>query len=96
MHMEVLFSDDMLVPNSVPARGDQPLLFYAQGINIDDTTGLPVTGELPGPWRTAVGSFDPASPGLNTDGRNGVRWMLLHNRSMSTDVVVRSVKIFFR
>jgi hypothetical protein len=91
--VNTVFSDDPAV--GMPAlEGTAPLIFFIQGIETNPVTGLPEDGAEPSAWRRYVGPFSNEG-GLFQDGKNGFRWTLIQDRTISTDVIVQSVKIIY-
>ncbi len=80
----VQFSDDPASGNPTALPG-QPVQLFVQGARVDANREPLGT---PGPWRSRVAD-------LNNDQATGVRFLLLFDRSMQSDVVVTSVAIDF-
>ena len=88
------FSDDAAL--GVPAAaGTSPLIFLVQGADVS-LTGELLPNALPGPWRTQAGPFQAGVGSLNSDSTVGFRWILLQDRTLSTNVVVRNVRVDYR
>ncbi|MCC6781889.1 MAG: Ig-like domain-containing protein [Planctomycetes bacterium] len=89
-----VFSDDPAV--GTPARlGLAPLVIKVQGADVN-LAGELLPSATPGPWQNQVGSFDAGEGSLNADSTVGYRWILLLDRTVSTNVVVRELRIDYR
>lgn len=88
------FSDD---PDIGPSAVDgAPIRFYVQGSDIDTLTGQPPIGSTPSPWRQFVGFSPNGEPTLNSDAPLGFRFTLIRDSRVSSNVVVRSVRIEYQ
>ncbi len=90
-----VFSDDPNFPGAtVPARGVTPLFFRIQGALVERLNGGIVSplGNIP-PWRTQVGSFDPAFSSLNDDKPTGYRFQIFLDRSLGQTVTIDKVTV---
>ena len=66
-----------------------------QAARINQATRVAEPGSL-GPWRNYVGTDSGQSDTLNLDGGNGVRFLLIFNRTITEDIAVTRVSIFCR
>ncbi|MBI5852246.1 MAG: hypothetical protein HZB39_14625 [Planctomycetes bacterium] len=88
------FSDDPAV--GLPAAlGTAPLVFKVQGADVN-LAGELLPNATPALWRNQVGPFDALQGSLFSDSTIGFRWLLLIDRTMTTNVIVREVRIDYR
>ena len=87
----VIFSDDPLV--GTPAAPGQAVQFYVQGALIEPATGQPQPGTET-PWLRTVGPF--AVPSLSQNAANGIRFLVLFDRSVASQIVVSKVDVIFQ
>lgn len=88
----VVFSDEPTL--GVPARpGSSPFEIWFQGGRMDlDTGAIDQTDLQNRPWRSSVGGVG----GLALDARNALRFQLILDRGVATDVQVLSLKVVYR
>ncbi len=90
--VDAVFSDDPA--QGAPANSPTgPVRIMFQGARVSATTNEPTN--TPGPWRDFVnGNAGPFS--INTDGATGFRFLLLFNRGMNPNAVVKRLTLRYR
>lgn len=92
---QVFSDDDTRGVMAGPLESSSPIRFLVQGAKEDlagkiDPTSITL-------WRDYVGPFaPPMEVGLNDDGATAFRFILLFDRSLASDIVVKRVTVGFR
>lgn len=72
----------------------QPITVLVQGAKVNATTGVPEPTSI-GPWRQYVGPFNGGN-NLNADGPTGFRFLVLVNRAVAPNLVLKKFTVGFR